>query len=103
SYYKELGENLKRILTGFHKHQPYKRGMKKEELRSRINPLFKGKEYNSFLETFKDQGIEFSDTVRFSDHETSLTKEQLQLKTSVLKRLETLGFTDLPSLSNFAE
>lgn len=103
AYYKELGENLKRILTGFHKHQPYKRGMKKEELRSRINPLFKGKEYNSFLETFKDQGIEFSDTVRFSDHETSLTKEQLQLKTSVLKRLETLGFTDLPSLSNFAE
>lgn len=103
AYYNELGDALKRILTGFHKHQPFKSGIKKEELRSRINPLFKGKEYNSFLESFKDQGIEFSDTVRFTSHEDSLTDEQKNLKDSVLKRLEALEFKDLPSLSDFAK
>ncbi|MDO5649815.1 MAG: selenocysteine-specific translation elongation factor [Gallicola sp.] len=102
-YYNELGDGLKRILTGFHKHQPFKSGIKKEELRSRLNPLFKGKEYNSFLESFKDQGIEFSDTVRFSFHEDSLTEEQKKLKEAVLKRLEALEFKDLPSLSDFAK
>lgn len=102
-YYNELKENLKRILTGFHKHQPFKSGMKKEELRSRINPLFKGKEYNSFLDTLKDEGVRYSDTVSLAEHEDSLTPEQKKMVEEILGRLEKLEFTDLPSINDIAK
>lgn len=100
-YYEEMWNNLSRILTGFHKHQPFKKGMKKEEMRMRINPLLKGKEYNHFLDSLIDKGVEYSDTIRFIDHENSFTKEQKALKEKVLNSLEVLKFSDIPNIEDF--
>ena len=101
-YYEKLVEDIQRILKGFHKHNPYHRGMKKEEMRARINPLFKTQEFNSFLESLKDKGISYDDTIYFTSHKDSLSQDQLALIEKTLGRLERLGFTEVPKLGEFA-
>jgi len=96
--FKNIGENGEKILSQYHKQNPLKQGMSREEFKSRLNLKLKPKEYDVFLEKLKKiKDITINQTIiKLSSFEIVYTPEKQKIKDGVLKRLKEEDMT--PSL-----
>ena len=85
-----IKDRLLAALEKFHKANPAKAGLGRDELRSRIARELPDRPYRNLLEALEEQGLIAldGDTVRIGSHEAKLTPEQEALAGKILKLLE---------------
>ena len=81
--------------AGFHKAQPLKPGMPKEELRQRLGPDFEVKLFNHVVQRLADGGglVADRDLVHLSSHKVSLAADEAELKARIEKAYAEAGFS----------
>jgi len=80
--FQKLSDDAKKLLQDFHQHYPLRVGMPKEELRSRMFPLWKGKQFNSFLQAAADSGW-----IKVIANEVALSSFQVQANPELQKQM----------------
>ncbi|MFC1837531.1 selenocysteine-specific translation elongation factor [Thermodesulfobacteriota bacterium] len=80
--YKKLGEKLCAVLTTYHKENPLKAGLPKEELRSRLYRGLDQRLYQYVLNDLQKQGTIGQDQalIKMADHRVSLKDEEKTLQ-----------------------
>lgn len=96
-FIEESEEALIDFLSKFHKRNPLKTGVSKEEIRSRFFNITKGKLFDEVMELYINNGIikVFSDLVALKGFEVKLSKDQVDLKNIILKKYRNDGFKPL--------
>ncbi|MZP29652.1 selenocysteine-specific translation elongation factor [Heliobacterium undosum] len=76
-----LESSLRSDLDAYHRRYPLRRGMPKEELKSRLVPAWGAKAYGALLETWKQRGLITVDgkTVALADRKDKPPKEMVRL------------------------
>ncbi len=84
-FYNHAKEEIARILSDYHKHFPLKKGLIKEELRSRMAPHMMEKLFNQLLnDLIRDTVIvREKDIIRIKDHKVKLLQDQKELCTQI--------------------
>jgi selenocysteine-specific elongation factor len=82
-------------LDRYHKANPLKEGMSKEELRSKVPPVVSDRLFHLMLGelTRKDAAIVEGDLVRRKDHAVTLGGDQMDVREKILTAYEDGGFT----------
>lgn len=90
----EMRREFQRILSDFHEKAPLKAGMPREELKSRIKYVAKGKPYDLLLEYLAKEGSVklFGSLAKAPDFEVVYTKEQKKQRDSLEQQLMETGF-----------
>lgn len=103
-YFKFLEDKLVRILKKYHEQNPLKVGMPKQEVSSRVESKFKAKDIDRFLEISQNEKmVKLVDNfVSLNNFEVELSKEQLDMKKSILKKLEGLKFSDIMTIEEIS-
>ena len=91
----DLLKQAMELVAGFHKAQPLKPGMPKEELRQRLGPDFEAKLFNQIVQRLSDGGglVADRDIVHLSSHKVSLAADEAELKARIEKAYAEAGFT----------
>ncbi|WP_432408941.1 selenocysteine-specific translation elongation factor [Wukongibacter sp. M2B1] len=86
-FIEELEESLMSFLSQFHKKNPLKPGVSKEEIRSRFFNNTKGKLFEEITEFYIKSGVieVFNSFVALKGFEIKLSKEQIVLRDKILK------------------
>lgn len=90
--YETFKENVRKSLNDFHKKNPLKPGMTKEELRAQIN--IEPRLFGNLLASLKEIVIE-KELVRHASFRVTLSQVDETLKTKILGMLEKSGFQPL--------
>ncbi len=105
SFFQKKGEEIERLLSDFHKENPLKAGMSKEEVRSRIfGKSVKPKLYEEIIKLYDAMGrfrVEESN-LALMDFEVSFTEEQKRIKDYIADIFKKGGFTT-PRFEEIAE
>lgn len=92
--YEQFKKDMTAILDRFHKSYRLRTGMTKEELRSRIAPNLKGKDFDMLLHMLAEEKlIKFHETISLSEFTVTYNKYQLKDKEKIEQRLKQAGFT----------
>ncbi len=94
----DLLDKSEELLKSYHLQNSLKKGMSREEFRSKMEFKLKGKEYDAFLEYLcTNRDIVADKTIiKMADYELSYTPEQQKIKDDILERLVRENLT--PSL-----
>ncbi len=86
------------IINAYHTANPLKKGMSREEFRSKMEFKIKAKEYDAFLDYLTSHRSVIADKalIKRADFEMTYTAEQQQIKNAILAQLEKEALT--PSL-----
>ena len=86
------------IINSYHQQNPLKKGMGREEFRSKMEFKIKAKEYDAFLDYLTGHRAVIADKtlIKRADFEMNYTPEQQQIKEEILSRLKKEALT--PSL-----
>lgn len=86
-YIDETEEKLINLLNNYHKKNPLKQGLSKEELRSKLFPKIKGKLFDELIKYYYNLGTikMINNYVSLKDFEIELTNGQIVLKDKILK------------------
>lgn len=100
----KIKERLIRALEKYHRANPAKTGIGREELRMRVAKQLPDRPYRNLLAALREQGdvLLDGDTVRLGGHEASLTPQQESLAGKVLNVLRPKGLS-APFLPELAE
>lgn len=87
-------EKLIEILSNYHKKNPLKNGISKEEIRSRLFPQMKGKLFDDIIDYFCNlKTIKVKNNIiSLNSFEVKLTDSQLKTQNSIETLLKTSGF-----------
>ncbi|WFD11545.1 selenocysteine-specific translation elongation factor [Tepidibacter hydrothermalis] len=90
SFYDDLKSNVVRVLSNFHKNNPLKKGISKEELRTRIEKNLKTKDFDILLNLIvKDGDIKIVDNISsLYDFEVAFNKSQLNIQKDIEAKLK---------------
>jgi selenocysteine-specific elongation factor len=93
--YNEFQEKIKDILKDFHKKNPLKGGISKEELKARLSPNLDSKIYARLLEALeRGGGISVKqETCSLVGHQVSLSSDEQGLYDQILKIYQDAGMT----------
>ena len=95
-FIKSVSEKVEDLLAKYHKENPLKVGISKEEIKNKLfGKNIKQKTYDELLSLLESNGI-ISMHNKFKtlrDFEIKFSKEQLQIKESILKQFESAKFT----------
>ena len=90
-FFMNKGDEIVKLLEGYHKANPLKVGMSKEEIKSKVfGPKLKGKNYDEILKILEEKGeIKIKGSfIAKNDFEVNFTKEQERIKNKILKTYE---------------
>jgi selenocysteine-specific elongation factor len=90
-----LMENIKDNLGGYHKANPLKAGMPREELKTKFPPDMNSKLFTLIINQMiksKDIAAE-EETVRLADHKVSLGTDQTDIKKKIIETYKKSGLT----------
>lgn len=92
--YEQFKKEMIAILERFHKSYRLRTGIVKEELRSRIAPNIKGKDFDRLLQMLvEEELIKNHDTISLSEFIVTYNKYQLKDKEEIERRLKQAGYT----------
>lgn len=94
----EMRKEFLRILRDFHQKSPLKAGMPREELKSRIKYVAKGKVYDLILDKLVDEGTVkvFGSLAKAPDFSVVYTKEQQKQRDAIEQALLADGWSPRP-------
>ncbi|SHE65586.1 selenocysteine-specific translation elongation factor [Clostridium fallax] len=90
-FFMNKGDEIVKLLEGYHKANPLKVGMSKEEIKSKVfGPKLKGKNYDEILKILEEKGeIKIKGSfIAKNDFQVNFTKEQERIKNKILKTYE---------------
>ncbi len=95
NFYEELKNKIVNVLSNFHKNNPLKNGVSKEELRTRIEKNLKTKDFDVLLNIIgKDKDIKVIDNITsLYDFEVVFSKSQLNIQNEIESNLKNDKFT----------
>jgi selenocysteine-specific elongation factor len=87
--YEEVMRRIRTLLTHYHHHQPLRRGMSKEELRSRLSSVVAPRAFPHLMEQAVSRGAVAEDatTYRLPQHEPTYTPAQQRLVDTLRRAL----------------
>ncbi|MBB6445574.1 selenocysteine-specific translation elongation factor [Bacillus benzoevorans] len=93
--YEQFKKEMAAILEHFHKTYSLRTGIIKEELRSRIAPDLKGKDFDRLLQMLAEEKLikNHHDTISLSEFTVTYNRAQLQEKEEIEQSLKQSGFT----------
>ena len=105
THYRKLGEKIEETLRDYHKHNRLKKGMLKEELKSKVESKFKTKEFDVILSRFESEGvIKISgNIVSMSDFEVVFNDKQKETRRRIQNKLKKCGFESVPTMDEITE
>ncbi|TQQ85693.1 selenocysteine-specific translation elongation factor [Peptacetobacter hominis] len=105
THYRKLGEKIEETLRDYHKHNRLKKGMLKEELKSKVESKFKTKEFDVILSRFESEGvIKISgNIVSMSDFEVVFNDKQKETRKRIQNKLKKCGFESVPTMDEITE
>ncbi|WAW14258.1 selenocysteine-specific translation elongation factor [Peptostreptococcus equinus] len=105
SYLEFLQEKLLKILTEYHEENKLKIGMPKKEAGHKLDSSLKLKELDALYQLLEYMGhIKTStNTVSKKDFDVILSDKDLKIKSSIIKEIEKLGYSDILDLEYFEE
>lgn len=105
THYRKLGEKIEETLRDYHKHNRLKKGMLKEELKSKVESKFKTKEFDVILSRFESEGvIKISgNIVSMSDFEVVFNDKQKETRKRIQNKLKKCGFEAVPTMDEITE
>jgi len=91
--FQHLRQDLLRFLEDYHKRNPLKAGMPREELKSKLPPVLNPKLFNLLMQQMiKEKQIQASeDTVRLASHKVALGEDQESLRGKIQAAYKTSG------------
>ncbi|MGL5712903.1 MAG: selenocysteine-specific translation elongation factor [Paraclostridium sp.] len=97
SQYNKLKEAISKTLQDYHKKFRLRKGMLKEEARSKVESKFKTREFDVLLDMFKeDSVIKIEDNiVSLVDFNVKFNEKQLQIKKLIEKNLDSCGLNTI--------
>jgi len=100
----EIAEEIKRYLKEYHLKFRLKPGMPKEEIKSKMKYLLKGKDYDAVFEAIVSKGLVISEgsLVRLPDFEVQYTKEQKKICEEILNAVSANPYSP-PSIKEMAK
>jgi len=98
------GEWIEAALADFHRSEPLKPGLRREELRSLSARYAQPELFDCVLRHLVDEGRVAMDgaVVRAASHGIRFTPEEEATRTEIEKRLNTTAFTDIPDAAGLA-
>jgi len=103
----DLKKQTLNLLENYHRSNPLKAGMSREELRSRLPSKVGGKLYNLLINVMVKEGdiVQEEENIRLSSHKVSLQADQTVIKEKLIGIYREGGLTppnfkDLPKLLN---
>jgi selenocysteine-specific elongation factor len=93
--FERLMRNIKNNLNGYHKTNPLKAGMPREELKTKFQPDMNSKLFSLIINQMiksKDISAE-EETVRLADHKVSLGTDQTDIKKKIIETYKKSGLT----------
>lgn len=102
--YEERCKNIKSYFENFYEKNPLKEGLPKAEIRNKFFLKDKTKEFNIYLEFFKETGFleVVGEKILLSGYKVTLTKNQKIIKDEILKSFKEMGF-NLEKYNNIFE
>ena len=92
--YEKFKKDMVAILERFHKSYRLRTGIIKEELRSRIAPDLKGKDFDRLLQMLTEEAlIKNQDTISLSEFTVTYNKYHLKDKEEIEQKLKQAGYT----------
>ncbi|MCT4507444.1 MAG: selenocysteine-specific translation elongation factor [Tepidibacter sp.] len=90
SFYDDLKNNIIKVLSNSHKNNPLKKGISKEELRTRIEKNLKTKDFDALLNLLvNDKDIKIVDNIAsLYDFEVEFNKSQLNIQKDIETNLK---------------
>lgn len=103
--YENLKEKTISILTDYHKKYRLRKGILKEELRSKVEPKFKTREMDILLIKYsEDKTINIIDNyVSLSTHEVKLNNKQKEIKLEIETKVKSCGLSSLLTIKEVCE
>jgi len=99
----EIRDKVVHHLSGYHHIYPLRKGMGKEELRSKLGLEIRGKEVDILLQRLvEEQVIQWDELISLAGFAVLYTPEQLQVKEAIERKLQEAGFT-LLTIEELAE
>lgn len=94
----EMRKEFLRILGDFHQKAPLKAGMPREELKSRIKYVAKGKQYDFIVEKLVAEGtiLVFGSMAKAPNFSVAYTKDQQKIRDQIEKELLAGGWSPKP-------
>ncbi|WP_027632459.1 selenocysteine-specific translation elongation factor [Clostridium hydrogeniformans] len=96
SFIKKKSEDLELVLNAYHKENPLKYGMAKEEIKNKIfGKSLKQKNYDDILKVLQDREVikQENNLIAFYTFEIKYTKEQKEIKNRIINAFEKGGYT----------
>lgn len=105
SQYEKLKANILKLLEEYHKKYRLRKGIIKEELRSRIENKFKSREMDVLLEYLcNEELIKVVDNlVALYNYEVVLNNKQLEIKNKIQKKLKECGLNSILTIKDICE
>ncbi|MDR7001958.1 selenocysteine-specific translation elongation factor [Neobacillus niacini] len=92
--YEQFKKEMTAILQRFHKSFRLRTGIAKEELRSRIAPNVKGKDFDRILQIAEEEKlIKIHETISLREFKVTYNKYQLKDKEEIEQKLKQAGYT----------
>jgi selenocysteine-specific elongation factor len=103
--YTNLKNNIVNTLTDYHKKYRLRKGMLKEELRSRVESKFKTKEMDILLEKLSNENIIkiVDNIVSMNDFTVKLNDKQIEIKSNISKKLKKIGLSEIFTMDEICE
>lgn len=103
--YSKLKEDTIKLLEEYHKKYRLRKGILKEEVRSKVESKFKTREMDILLDIFVSEGIikVFDNIVCLKDFEVILNDKQKDIKNKIQKRLKSVGLSEILTIEEICE
>lgn len=105
NYYEILKEKIITILSDFHKKNRLKEGILKEELKNKIDKNISQKDSEVLFEALQNESIIKirGNFISNFDFEVKLNNKQKEIENLILKKVEILGVSSIPSMKELNE
>lgn len=104
-YFDFLEGKLMRILEKYHKSNPLKIGMLKQEAGTKVDSSFKAKDIDAFLAlVVEDDRIKIiNNLISLKEFEVKLSDEQKKMKSQLESKLNSMGYNDISTIDDICD
>lgn len=103
--YEKLKSEILNLLSNYHKKYRLRKGVLKEEVRSKVESKFKTREMDILLEKLSEEGLikVVDNIVSLSDFEVVLNDKQKDIKVKIQRRLKSSGISNILTIEDICQ
>ncbi|WP_101772641.1 selenocysteine-specific translation elongation factor [Peptostreptococcus faecalis] len=104
-YFNSMVDHLMQVLNSYHKENNLKIGMPKQEAGLKVEPRFKTKDIDAFLNLVEKNDLIkiVNNLVSIKDFHVELSDKEVKIKNDLNKKIKSLGYKDLYTIETLSE